>query len=177
MVIDMNEERLDSIEQLAQFLALTAVLSPRVFGGAAERQSHVLRVLSKFDYPYLGRADKGVVSRYLVHVTGYSKQHLTKLFSRFVGKQPLGQRQSPVVGFNRRYTDADILLLATVDKLHVTPSGQAIKHLRGANLQPARHRSLSRSTCQVAAHTAKRSRFNRCAQSTRTRGACELYTH
>jgi len=32
MVIDMNEERLDSLEQLAQFLDLTAVLSPRAFG-------------------------------------------------------------------------------------------------------------------------------------------------
>jgi hypothetical protein len=48
MVIDMNEERLDSIEQLAQFLDLTAVLSPRVFGGEAERQSHVKRVLKRF---------------------------------------------------------------------------------------------------------------------------------
>lgn len=129
MVIDMNEERLDSIEQLAQFLELTAVLSPRVFGGEAERQSHVKRMLSRFNYPHLGRADKGVVKRYLVHVTGYSNQHLTKLIARFIGKQPLGQRKSPAAGFNRRYTDADIVLLAQMDKLHDTPSGQAIKHL------------------------------------------------
>ena len=129
MVIDMKEERLDSIEQLAHFLELTAVLSPRVFGGEAERQSHVKRVLSRFNYPHLGRADKGVVKRYLVHVTGYSKQHLTKLIARFADKQPLGQRKPPVAGFNRRYTDADILLLAKMDKLHDTPSGQAIKHL------------------------------------------------
>lgn len=129
MVIDMNEEKLDSIEQLAQFLELTAVLSPRVFGGEAERQRHVKRILSRFNYPHLGRADKGVVKRYLAHVTGYSNQHLTKLIARFVGKQPLGQRKSPVAGFNRRYTDADILLLAQMDKLHDTPSGQSIKHL------------------------------------------------
>jgi len=81
MVIDMNEGRLDSIEQLAQFLELTAVLSPRVFGAEAERQSHVKRLLSRFNYPHLGRANKGVVKRYLVHVTGYSNQHLTKLIA------------------------------------------------------------------------------------------------
>jgi hypothetical protein len=52
MAIDMNEERLDSIEQLAQFPELTAVLTPRVFGGEAERQSHVKRVLKRFNYPY-----------------------------------------------------------------------------------------------------------------------------
>ena len=129
MVIDMNEERLDSIEQLAQFLDLTAVLSPRVFGGEAERQSHVRRVLKRFNYPHLGRPDKGVVKRYLVHITGYSNQHLTKLIKRFVTKQPLGQRKSPKAGFHRRYTDEDILLLVHTDKLHDTPSGQVIKHL------------------------------------------------
>lgn len=56
MVIDMNEERLDGIEQLAQFLELTAVPSPRVFGGDAERQSHVRQALSppsgSVDFPF-----------------------------------------------------------------------------------------------------------------------------
>jgi hypothetical protein len=121
MVIDMNEERLDSIEQLSQFLALTAVLSPRVFGGEAERQSHIKRVLSRFNYPHLDRTEKGMVKRYLVHITGYSGQHLTKLIARFVSKKPLGQRRSPVTGFNHRYTDTDIVLLAQMDKRHDTP--------------------------------------------------------
>ena len=42
---------------------------------------------------------------------------------------PLEQRKPPVAGFKRLYTDADILLLSKIDKLHDTPSGQAIKHL------------------------------------------------
>jgi len=59
MVIDMQEERLDSIEGLEQFLASTATVSPRVLGAEAGRQRHVRRVLERF----VKRGDKGVVVR------------------------------------------------------------------------------------------------------------------
>ncbi len=41
MVIDMQEERVDSIERLEQFLEGTAGVAPRVAGGEAERQAHL----------------------------------------------------------------------------------------------------------------------------------------
>jgi|GEM_PF-2447359 hypothetical protein len=69
MVIDMSEERLDSIKPLAQFLALIAVLSTRVFGGGAEHRCYVKHVLSRFDYPHLCRPDK-LLRRQLQHITG-----------------------------------------------------------------------------------------------------------
>jgi len=61
MVINMQEERLDSIESLEQFLAGTAGVSPMVAGGEADRQAYVQRVLSRFGYSGLSRWDKGVV--------------------------------------------------------------------------------------------------------------------
>ena len=58
-----------------------------------------------------------------------TNQHLTRLIVRFVSKKPLRQRKPPLAGFKRRYIEADISLLHKMDKLHDTPSGQAIKHL------------------------------------------------
>ncbi|MGE4338789.1 MAG: integrase [Pigmentiphaga sp.] len=129
MVIDMQEERLDSIERLEQFLEGTAGVSPRVPGGEAERQAHVRRVLGRLGYSSLSRRDKGVVVRYLQHTSGYSRQHLVRLIGRFVCHAPLGQRKAPVAGFSRRYTEADVILLAQTDTLHDTPSGLAAKRL------------------------------------------------
>ena len=129
MVIDMNEERLASIEALEQFLAGTAGVAPRVCGGEAERQGHVQRVLRRFGYAGLSRAHKGVVVRYLQHTSGYSRQHLVRLIGRFLEHAPLGQRRGPVAGFRRRYTDADVLLLAHTDALHDTPAGPAARRL------------------------------------------------
>ena len=97
MVIDMNEERLASIEALEQFLAGTAGVAPRVCGGEAERQGHVQRVLRRFGYGGLSRAHKGVVVRYLQHTSGYSRQHLVRLIGRFLEHAPLGQRRGPAL--------------------------------------------------------------------------------
>lgn len=129
MVIDMQEQRLDSIESLEAFLAATAGLSPRVPGGEQERQAHVRRVLERFGYARLSRRHKGVVVRYLQHTSGYTRQHLVRLIGRFVSHAPLGQRRTPQAGFHRRYTEADVLLMAHTDALHDTPSGLAAKHL------------------------------------------------
>ncbi|MCC7059098.1 MAG: integrase, partial [Burkholderiaceae bacterium] len=129
MVIDMQEERLDSIEALEQFLVGTAGVAPRVPGGEAARQAHVRRVLGRFGYAGLPRRHKGVVVRYLQHTSGYSRQHLVRLIGRFAAHAPLGQRRAPVAGFYRRYTEADVLLMAHTDALHDTPSGPATKRL------------------------------------------------
>lgn len=130
MVIDMQEDRLDNIESLEQFLAATAGLSPRVPGGGeAQRHAYVRRVLGRFGYAGLSRAHKGVLMRYLCHTSGYSRQHLVRLVGRFVAHVPLGQRRAPVAGFYRRYTEADVLLMAHTGALHDTPSGLATKRL------------------------------------------------
>ena len=41
MVIDMQEDKLDSIERLEQFLEGAAGVTPRMLGGEAQRQAHV----------------------------------------------------------------------------------------------------------------------------------------
>jgi transposase InsO family protein len=81
-------------------------------------------VLKRFAYPRLKRADKGLVPRYL----GRSRQQLTRLVRQCLATGGLAKRY-PAQGFARKYTGADVALLAETDALHDTLSGPATKHL------------------------------------------------
>ena len=74
MVIDMQEERLDSIERLEQFLEGTAGVSPRVPGGEADRQAHVRQVLARFNYEQLRSGEVELLGK-KVPVTSLSSYH------------------------------------------------------------------------------------------------------
>ncbi len=130
MILTLHDERLTSLESLEQFLAGTAGLEPQVAAGTeAQRQAHVLSVLLRFRYPSLTRAQKGLVIRYLLATSGYSRQHLSRLIARCRDHAPLGQRHAPAHGFTRRYTEEDIAALARLDALHENLSGAATRHL------------------------------------------------
>lgn len=125
MVIDMNEAKLTTLEQLRQFLAGTAavVFKP---GTDDTRYAHIAEVLRRFQYVGLKRSEKGLVLRYLERTTGYSRQQLTRLVARFQALRQIKKRyRSPKVGFARIYTEADVALLAETDALHSTLSGPA----------------------------------------------------
>jgi hypothetical protein len=80
-------------------------------------------VLNRFGYAPHGRADKGVLLRYVERMTGLSRQQVTRLVSRYQ------QGMAPKRGFTCNYTVADVALLAEVDTLHNTLSGPATKKL------------------------------------------------
>jgi transposase InsO family protein len=125
MVIDMNEANLTTLEHLRQFLTGTAavVFKP---GPDDTRYAHIADVLRRFQYAGLKRAEKGIVLRYLERITGYSRQQLTRLVSRFQTLRQIKKHyRSPKVGFARIYTEADVALLAETDALHSTLSGPA----------------------------------------------------
>ena len=73
---------------------------------------------------------KGVVIRYLIKVSGYSRQQLTRLIAQYRKTGRLQRRQRAVSGFKRKYTKKDVRLLAAMDERHDTPCGHAIKKLR-----------------------------------------------
>ena len=77
-MIDMNEAKLTTLEQLRQFLAGTAAV---VFKPGVDdtRYAHLAEVLRRFQYADLKRPEKGLVLRYLERTTGYSRQQLTRL--------------------------------------------------------------------------------------------------
>lgn len=126
MILTLHDDGLTSFESLEAFVAGTAGLAPQVAGATKiERQAHVLSVLQRFHCSALSRAHKGVVIRYLLHTSGYSRQHLTRLIARYQAHQPLGQRRTPARGFDRRYTAQDVVALAQLDALHENLSGPA----------------------------------------------------
>jgi hypothetical protein len=108
------------VEQLERFLAGTAEVE---FGGCGrdeDRYGHIGAVVRRFGYARLKRAHKGLVMRYLMRTTSYSRQQLTRLIGRAVGGESLEKRyRAPARGFVRRFDDADVALLAHTDTLHV----------------------------------------------------------
>jgi hypothetical protein len=134
MVINMNEERLETIEQIEQFLSASAPIEFSAIGDDSERYGHISRVLKRFDYAGCRKRDRGVLLRYLQHTSGYSRAQVTRLVSRWqrnrLAEVPLVKRYGqPAVPFARKYTLADIALLVEMDKAHEDVCGPAIVHL------------------------------------------------
>ena len=71
-----------------------------------------------------------MVLRYLERTTGYSRQQMTRLVTQYreTGRLKKSWR-APAHGFVRRFTEADVALLAETDSLHNTLSGPATVHL------------------------------------------------
>jgi transposase InsO family protein len=130
MVIDMNESRLRTVAQLRAFLDGTLEVQFCAPSNDVQRYGFIAAVLGRFGYAHLGRAHKTVVLRYLEHTTSYSRQQLTRLVRRYLDCSTLAKRyRSPAHGFARKFSPADIALLAETDVLHGTLSGPATKQL------------------------------------------------
>ena len=128
MVINMEEAKLQTLEQIKAFLDGTSEVAFRV--PKEDRNPFVERVLKRFGYAPHGRADKGVLLRYIERMTGLSRQQVTRLVGRYRKDGKLSKRpRTPKQGFTYRYTAADVALLAETDVLHSTLSGPATKKL------------------------------------------------
>ena len=113
MVIDMNEAQVRTVEQVRQVLAGTQALEFRAAEDDDGRYRWIEAVLWRLDYRLLRRADRGVVLAYLQRLSGYSRAQVTRLVSRWVAGQPMAKNyRTPEHAFARRYTPADIALLA-----------------------------------------------------------------
>ena len=134
MVINMNETKLRTIEQIEQFLAASVDISFSAHGNDVERYTHISRVLSWFSYPQRSKRDRGVLLRYLQHTSGYSRAQMTRLIKQWhtnrLASTPLvkGYR-APAAPFSRKYTEADIALLVEMDKAQENACGPATVHL------------------------------------------------
>ena len=71
MVIYMNEQQLQTLEQLQAFLDGTVAIDLQL--APAERYACISRTLRRFAYAHLKRAQKAVVLRFLERVSGYSQ--------------------------------------------------------------------------------------------------------
>jgi transposase InsO family protein len=125
----MNINDLNTIEQLEHFLAGSQPVAFVVAGNKDECYRGIQRTLVKFRYATLNKPSKGVVVRFLMKITGYSRQQITRLIKQYRDKGKIAQQQRTYRGFERVYTAEDIRLLAALDERHNTLSGPAAKKL------------------------------------------------
>lgn len=138
MVIDMDETRLRTTQQLEEFLRATpqVVFTAHGLAGAGDNQryEHISRVLARFDYPQRNKRERGVVLAYLRHTSGYGRAQVTRLVARWAcnraAQHPLLKRyRAPAAPFARKYNALDIELLVEMDRAHEDVCGPAIAHL------------------------------------------------
>jgi len=126
MVIDMNEAQVRTLEQVRQVLEGTQSLEFRQAEDDEGRYAWIESVLRRFEYRQLPRAHRGPVLSYLQRLSGYSRAQVTRLVSRWdAGKRLVKDYRAPAHAFARRYTSADVALLADVDRAMGTMSGPA----------------------------------------------------
>ena len=119
----MNDEKLNTIEQVKQFLEGSEALK---FGGVSieERYQWIETVLVRFKYSQLKRGEKGVIRRYIEKVSGYSRAQVCRLIRHYNQQGRLMKAQQKRRRFPKKYTLADVALLARTDELHEYLSGQ-----------------------------------------------------
>lgn len=124
----MDDTQPISLEQMRAFVAA---------GGAVEFQAEdraetyacVERTLRHLDYKRLSRSDKGLTKQYLSQLIGLSRAQLTRLIGLYVSQGSVKAEPYPRRRFAARYTEADLRLLAYVDRVHGTLSGPATRRI------------------------------------------------
>lgn len=125
----MNIDNLTSIAEMEAFLSGSQAIAFVVASTADERYRFIEKILKRFNYPRLKRSEKGITIKFLMKLSSYSRQQLTRLIKDFINKGRLHRQQRTVNGFTRIYTEDDINLLAKLDALHEQPNGMRIKKL------------------------------------------------
>ncbi len=125
----MNIENLTTIEDLEHFVQGNQAVAFTILGDKHQRYQFIQRTLIKFGYITLKKSDKGIVSRYLQKVTGYSRQQLTRLIRQYKDTGSIKWRPCRSNGFTTIYDKKDIKLLVEMDTRHEDICGHAIKKL------------------------------------------------
>jgi len=129
MIVNLDTRRLKTLDDVRAFLAGSSPFQFTLTDRAAAYH-WIEGTLRQLRYATLGKADKGTVRTYLEKVTGFSRAQVTRLITQFVKEGKIRDRRGvPAKPFVRRYTAADVELLAQVDVLHEQPSGPTVRKL------------------------------------------------
>ena len=136
MILSLDVERLRTPEQVRAFLDGS---EPVDFNPVSREESYafVSRTLTRFGYTRLGKPDRGLVKGLLGKATGLSRAQVTRLVGQFVrtGQVVDRRRGAPPRPFERRYTAADIRLLAEVDATLGQMAGPATRAVMRRQLE------------------------------------------
>lgn len=129
MIIQMNDVKIETIKDMKEFLKTTERMNFRK-NNQEEAYKWINKILIKFEY--LGRlkkSEKGVVKKYIIRMTGYSRAQATRLIKQYARTGYIKAKQQKRHKFNKKYTDEDVKLLAHTDKIHNYPNGNALKNI------------------------------------------------
>ena len=124
----MDDTEATSLEQIRAFLAGSEEVR---FAGQRREEVYawIEKTLVRLQYASLNKPDKGLVRRYITRMTGLSRAQATRLIAlqRRSGRVKAAVYQR--TKFAKRYTAADLDLLAYVDKAHGNLSGPATRRI------------------------------------------------
>lgn len=117
-----------SLESIRSFLSASDEIH---FESQSRQQRYVWieQLLIGQQYAVLGKSARGLLHRYIEKMTGLSRAQVTRLIGRYMAR---GQLKPPVYrrhSFPRRYSTADVELLAKVDEAHESLSGPATRRI------------------------------------------------
>ena len=124
----MNDTQLETLDQVRQFLEGTEAISFQIESKDA-RYRWIQHTLVKFRYIKLSKTNKGLITRYIRKMTGYSLAQVKRLIKQYRKHGRLERKHRTTKGFQLKYTRQDKLLLAALDERHNTLSGPATKKL------------------------------------------------
>ena len=127
-MISVHEAEKLSLQEIEKFL-LAAQEVRFVASQREEVYGWVERLLCQQEYARQGRRARGLLRRYIGKMTGLSRAQLTRLVGGYVATGRVRMKTSRRHRFPRRYTRADIELLAQVDEAHETLSGPATRRI------------------------------------------------
>jgi transposase InsO family protein len=128
MTIHMkNLERL-SLAEMQEFVQGSRKLTLSLEGQAAI-YGFIEALLKAQQYRRLSRGQRGVVRRFLTKVSGLSRAQITRLIAAWMRTRQVRRRPPQRPNFPRRYSSADVVLLAEVDAAHEELSGPATRHI------------------------------------------------
>lgn len=117
-----------NLEQIQQFLEASEEIR---FKGKRREEIYawVERTLHQHNYSRQDRAAKGLLRQYVAKMTGLSRAQITRLIRQYRQQGELRPTRYRRHRFRRKYTPADIELLAAVDQAHETLSGPATRKI------------------------------------------------
>ncbi len=151
MQVTMQHAERLTLAELPEFLSASNNLS---FAGTGRKQIYGLLegVLRSQKYLGLSRKDKGIARRYLVKISGLSVAQITRLIARWRERGVIEPQASRRRRFPRRYTPADIKLLAQTDGAHEGLSAAALRRILEREFKVHRRAKYERLASISASH-------------------------
>ena len=116
MILKLDLERLQTPEEVCEFMAGNALVDFQLTS-RSDAYDGVRRLLVRLHYLNLSRPDKGLVRHFAAKITGLSRAQITRLIRQYRQTGKIKDRRcGPGKPFRRRYTAADIRLLAELDE-------------------------------------------------------------